>query len=161
MHTTLVQLAMAIEKLKLVEKILSEFGIVADEECIAQLENNEGLCIAHSAEKNGYSLNWGVGFASPEDANDTEYCVTLFINLLDPNDVEELDITYFVDDDAWQGEGLSDFFKKYTPGNDLSLDKILEQDFDDRQAVQIITLLARVFTNPQQHPANLSSHALN
>lgn len=161
MHTVLIQLSLAIEKLKMVEKILSEFGVAPDEECLAQLENDEGFCIAHSAERNGYSLHWGVGLAWPEDENDPDYSVTLFVNLLDPKDETELDIAYFVDDDVWQGECSPDLLKRHTTNEVLNLDKVMEQDFDDSQAVKIIALMAQIFANLQQHPVNIHSNALN
>ena len=103
----------------------------------------------------------GVGLASPEDENNPDYCVTLFIDLLGPNDETELDIAYFVDNDAWQGEGSADLLKKHTTSDGLMLDKVLEQDFDDNQAVKIIALMAQIFANPQQHPADIHSNALN
>ncbi len=161
MHTALVHLTTAIEKLKMVEKILSEFGVAPDEECLAQLENDEGFCIAHSTERNGYSLSWGVGLASPEDENNPDYCVTLFVNLLRPDNETELDIAYFVDDDVWRGECSPDLLKKHTTNDGLMLDKILEQDFDDSQAVKIIALMAQIFVNLPQHPVNIHSNALN
>lgn len=161
MHTALIQMSLAIEKLKMVEKILSEFGVAPDEESLAQLENDDGFCIAHSAERSGYSLHWGVGLASPQDENNPDFCVTLFVDLLGPKEETELDIAYFVDDDAWQGECSPDLLKKHTTNDGLMLDKILEQDFDDNQAVKIIALMAQIFSNLQQHSANVPSNALN
>jgi len=161
MHTALIQLSLAIEKLKMVEKILSEFGVAPDEESLVQLENDDGFCFAHSAERSGYSLHWGVGLASPEDENSPDYCVTLFVDLLGPKDETELDIAYFVDDDAWQGECSPDLLKRHTTNEVLNLDKVLEQGFDDSQAVKIIALMAGIFANLPQHPANTHSNALN